>query len=222
MGAGAVIVYTTAIGKTDPLHEPACKSDWRFVCFTDKPLRSKRWEIVQIPPTDTPSRECRKLKQRPHVVFPDADVTLWMDCCFTMLVPPERIAEEYTGEFTAFRHHTRTSITQEADAIVKAGKGRRQDVDAQVAAYRADGWDTDANPQRVIHNGGFLLRRNTERMRAFGEAWHHEVQTRCLRDQMSIDYVAHKCGVEIDEFRGEVNRNPYVRIRHYKTATVDF
>ena len=217
-----MIVYTTVLGKTDPLHEPICNSDWRFVCFTDQPIRSKRWEIVQVPPTETPKRECRKLKLRPHVVFPDADVTLWMDCCFTLLVPPEEIAAQYRSEFTAFRHHKRRRITDEAEAIIRAGKGKADAIHAQLAAYQADGWDTDYRPQKVIHNGGFLLRRHTPKMIEHAEAWHHEVQTRTLRDQMSVDYCAAKVGMRIDDFAGIVPRNRYARIRHYSTPTNDF
>jgi hypothetical protein len=217
-----VIVYTTAIGRTDPLHEPACQSGWRFVCFTDKPLRSKRWEVVKVPKSGTPSRECRRIKLRPHVAFPDAGITLWMDCNFTLLVPPERIAEEHQGEFTAFRHHKRGRIKDEAQAIIKAKKGLAGPTLDQLAAYQADGWDTDDNPQKAVHNGGFLLRRHTPTVIAHAEAWHHEVQTRTLRDQMSIDYCAQKVGLKIDTFPGNVNANRYARIKHYPTKAVDF
>lgn len=124
------VVYTTVFGRTDPLHEPACSSNWRFVCFTDQPIQSKRWEIIRLPKMDAPKRECRKLKQRPHVLFPEAEITLWMDCCLTLLRSPESIAAEYQGDVTAFVHHKRTRITQEADAIIQARKGRPEDVRA--------------------------------------------------------------------------------------------
>src|SRR5690606_9472229 len=140
------------------------------------------------------SRECRKLKQRPHVVFPDAGVTLWMDAAFQLLAAPEKLLAMATADVMGFKHPDRTRITDEAPAIVRAGKGRREDVEAQLAAYQAQGWDTADNPQRYITNGGFLLRRNTDAVRRFNEAWHHEVQTRSLRDQMSIDYCAWREG----------------------------
>lgn len=209
------VVYTTVFGDTDPLREPRVKSSWRFVCFTDQRIRSSCWEIVRVPPTDTPKRECRRLKQPSHLVFPEADVTLWIDAQMVLIVPPEQLAKQYTGDFTGFKHHKRRRITDEAEAIIRAGKGKRHAIHAQLAAYKADGWDTDDNPQRAITNGGFLLRRHTDTVRAFNEAWHHEVQSRTLRDQMSLDYCAHKVGMKIDYFAGNMVFNPVAKRMHY-------
>ena len=88
-----MIVYTTVFGKTDPLHEPRCKSGWRFVCFTDQNITARRWEVVRVPTLERPARECRRLKLLPHLTFPQASISLWIDCCFTLLVSPEVIAE---------------------------------------------------------------------------------------------------------------------------------
>src|SRR5690606_25062110 len=93
----------------------------------------------------------------------------------------------------------------------------------QLAAYKEQGWDTDANPQRAITNGGCMLRRHTERVKRFNEAWHHEVQTRTLRDQMSLDYCAAKVGMPIAYFPGNMVQNPIGRRIHYPSKpTNDF
>src|SRR5690606_6205363 len=107
--------------------------------------------------------------------------------------------------------HKRARIKDECEAIIRAGKAKPEAVRAQLAAYQADGWDTDDNPQRAITNGGFMLRRHTERVVRFNEVWHHEVQTRTLRDQMSLDYCAAKVGLPIDYFPGDVTANKFVR-----------
>lgn len=218
-----MIVYTTVFGNTDPLHEPADPGDARFVCFADRPIRSKTWEVIRVDPTEAPSRECRRYKQRSHVVFPDAEWTLWIDAAFELQVPPERIILLASHDVMGFKHPDRRRISVEAPAIVKAGKGREPDVMAQLAVYQSAGWDTDANPQRHITNGGFLLRRHTPAVRAFNEAWHREVQTRCLRDQMSIDYCAWKTGVEIGYFDGNVRNNKLAQIHFMRgKRTTDF
>ena len=218
-----MIVYTTVFGDTDPLREPKRPGTARWVCFTDRPLKSSVWEIVQVPPSSTPKRECRKLKQPSHLVFPDAEITLWVDAQMELLVSPDELAARYGGELTGFRHHKRCRIKDEAPAIIAAGKGKADAIYAQLAAYQADGWDTDANPQRAITNGGFLLRRHTDRVKRFNELWHHEVQTRTLRDQMSIDYCAAKAGLPIKYFPGNMVQNPIARRNHYPSKpTNDF
>lgn len=207
-----LIVYTTVIGRTDPLREPLNPDGVRFVCFTDQPLSSRRWEIVQVPKTEAPNRQSHALKQLSHEALPEAECTLWIDAAFVLHASPRDILARATQPVMGFKHPDRTRISQEAHAIVRAKKGRADDVFAQLAEYQAQGWDTDANPQPHITNGGFLLRQHTPQVRAFNREWHHHVQTRCLRDQMSIDYVAHLCGVAIGHFDGTVRKNAFATL----------
>lgn len=218
-----LVVYTCVFGDTDPLRDPVRPGRTRFVCFTDQPARSRVWEVVQMPKQEAPKRACRAYKQPSHLIFPEADATLWIDAQIQLVADPLEIAKRYTGEFTGFRHHKRQRITNEAEAIIRAGKGKADAIHAQLAAYQADGWDTATNPQRVITNGGFMLRRHTDRVRRFNELWHHEVQTRTLRDQMSLDYCAAQAGLRIDYFPGTVNLSAYGR-RHHRASkpTNDF
>lgn len=218
-----LVVYTCVFGDTDPLKDPVKPGRTRFVCFTDQAVRSKVWEIVQLPKQDAPKRACRAYKQPSHLVFPEAEATLWVDAQIWLTADPLDVLRRNPGEFTGFCHHKRKRITDEAQAIIRAGKGKADAINAQLAAYQADGWDTDANPQQAITNGGFMLRRHTERVKAFNEMWHHEVQTRTLRDQMSLDYCAAKTGLTIDYFPGTVNRSPFARRHHYNSKpTNDF
>lgn len=218
-----LVVYTCVFGDTDPLKDPRRPGGARFVCFTDQPIESKIWEIVRLPPQDRPKRACRTYKQPSHLVFPEATATLWVDAQIELVVDPEQVLRAHRGELTGFRHPRRRRITDECEAIIQSRKARPEDVRAQLAAYRADGWDTDDRPQSVITNGGFLLRRHTDRVKRFNELWHHEVQTRCLRDQMSIDYCAAKAGLPVDHFPGSVNGNPYCRLHLYRRKpTNDF
>lgn len=217
-----LVVYSTIFGQTNPLHDPACPGSTRFVMFTDQDICSTNWEVVKVPPLERPKRECRKHKQPSHLVFPDADVTLWIDAAFRLLVDPLEIVERFPHEFVAFRHPARQRISQEAGAIIRAGKALRGPIMDQLAAYNAQGWDTPANRQKVLTNGGFLLRRHTERVKAFNELWHHEVQTRTLRDQMSIDYCAWKAGLGITHLPGNVYSNEFCYRYSQINPTNDF
>lgn len=218
-----LVVYTTVLGRTDPLREPRHAGKARWVCFSDRQLASKVWEVVLVPETATPVRECRRRKQLSHVEFPEAAATLWLDAAFQLLVPPEQVLAMATADVMGFRHPDRRRITDEAPAIIRAGKGKSEAIWSQLAAYQAEGWDTDFDPQRHITNGGFLLRRHTDAVKRFNDAWHHEVQTRSLRDQMSIDYCAWRAGVAIGHFAGTVRRNNLARMQVMRgKGTTDF
>lgn len=207
-----LIVYTSVLGATDPLHEPRCASDAEFVCFTDQPIESDRWSVVRMPVQAAPSRATRILKCNPQLLFPEADAWLWIDAAFELLQPPERIVAASTAGIVGMRHPDRRRIVDECEAIIKAGKGLAAPTRAQLAAYQAEGWDTDADPQDGITNGGFLLRRNIGAVRHFNRLWDAEVQDRTLRDQMSIDYCAWRAGVAIEHLPGHVRKNAWARL----------
>lgn len=217
-----LVVYTTVIGDTKPLHDPQIPSHSRFVCFTDQDITSTTWEIVRIPHSSTPARDCRRLKQLSHVVFPEATASLWMDSNFSLQVDPCELAERNPQPISTFRHPHRDRISEEAKVIISHGKGKAATIMAQLAAYQADGFDTDANPQACISTGGFILRRHCEAVKAFNDRWHHEVQTRSLRDQMSIDYSAWKTGLPMHHFPGSHLDNRFASFTRYKRTPVDF
>lgn len=215
-----LVVYTTVIGRTDPLREPLCPGNTQFVCFTDKPLQSKHWEIRRVPECDNPNRHHHMYKQLSHIALGEANATLWVDAAFLLRVNPQDILAAATHDVMGFKHPDRTRISQEALAIIKAGKGRKAGTMAQLHAYRADGWDTNEDPQQYITNGGFLLRKNTPAVNTFNEFWNNEVQHRTLRDQMSIDYSAHKCGVTIGHFSGTVRANKFATLQVLRNKQV--
>lgn len=217
-----LVVYTTVFGRTKPLNEPRVDSGARFVCFTDQPLESPRWEIVRVEPLEAPNRESRRYKQLSHAMFPDADATLWIDSNFVLRVDPARIAQEHPHPVVTFHHPQRSRISDEAQAIIAHGKAVPETVLAQLAAYRADGFDTDANPQRRLSAGGFILRRHGEDVRRFNEFWHRQVQAWTLRDQMSIDYSAWKTGIRIAHFPGSHRDTPYADFIRMQVPVHDF
>lgn len=209
----SLVVYSTIFGETDKLREPRRPGNTRFVLFTDQPIQSQHWEVIRFAPFERPKRACRALKQPSHLVFPEATATLWVDASLELVADPQELLEWFPGEFTGFRHNKRKRITQEAPVIIQSGKGKADAIYAQLNAYKSDGWDTDDNPQTVITNGGFILRRHTPKVCEFNELWNQEVQNRTLRDQMSLDYCAHKVGLKIDYFPGNVAKNEFM-IRH--------
>lgn len=217
-----MIVYTTVFGSTKPLHEPLNPGKTRFVCFTDQAIRSEHWEIIEVPRLPFPSRECRRLKILSHIVFPQATATLWMDSNFTLLVDPAQLLKWFDGEMVTFRHPHRNRISDETLAIIRFQKAVPEQVMSQLAAYQSDGFDTESNPQLHISAGGFLLRRHTEAIKRFNEAWHHEVQTKTLRDQMSIDYCAWKIGIEIRHFAHTHLDNPYASMTKMQCKHQDY
>jgi len=232
------VIYTCVFGYTDPLHEPeiiykkaTSGRDYSgkvihrpevgcpMICFTDQPIKSKRWEIVRIPTVDTPMRVSRFVKALSHRWFPKA-TTLYLDANMTLRTHLRALDSKYSGDFVNFCHYKRTRITDEADAIIRWKKAKPEAVMAQLHKYQADGFDTNENPQKVLSNNGVLLRRPSSA--ELCEAWWHEISTETLRDQMSIDYCAWKLGHNIQRFDGDIKSTDIVTVRNYVRPVNDY
>lgn len=214
-----ITVFTTVFGNTDPLHEPVRAGNARFVCFTDQPIKSKRWEIVTLPKQAAPTRASRMMKALSHETV-DTEWSLWIDANFTLLVDPERLLGH--GEFVNFKHRDRTRISDEANEIIRIGKALPEETMRQLHAYRADGFDTDEAPQRELSCNGVILRRHTPQVIALNEAWAGEIERHTLRDQMSLDYCAWRQGFELSRWPGTHDRNPYFKHKFYRRPVNDY
>ena len=218
-----LIVYTTVLGDTDPLHEPAVDCDAEFVCFTDRPLAAgSRWRAVPIDAAGAPTRVSRTLKLNPHRLFPGAATTLWIDACFTLRTDPRQLLDQHGEDMVTFRHRDRTRITDEAHEIARLGKARPIDVYRQLAAYQAEGFDTPAAPMRELSCNGVLLRRQTPRVAALCDLWTQQIERYTLRDQMSLDYCAWRLGLQLGRWPGTHDRNPHFDFRFYRRPVNDF
>lgn len=212
-------VFTCVFGNTDPLHEQPRIPGARFVCFTDQNLVSRSWEVVVLPEQERPTRASRTIKALSHL-FTETECSLWMDANFTLRTTDQKLF--YRGDFVNFRHRDRTRISQEAAEIIRIGKSTPEQIRSQLAAYQAEGFDTDDNPMRELSCNGVIFRRHTPEVIAVNEAWCHEIETRSLRDQMSLDYVCWKLGFELERWPGTFDRCRYFGWKHYSRPVNDY
>lgn len=217
-----LIVYTAVFGNTDPLHEPETTAGARFVCFTDQPLKSKHWQIVQMEQQGAPTRASRVLKLNPHVLFPEAAASLWMDANFELRTPLPDLLAQYPQEIVTFRHRDRQRIVDEAHEIARIGKAKAITVFRQLATYQSEGFDTANSRMSELSCNGVVLRRHTPAVAALNEAWTREIEMHTLRDQMSLDYVAWRQGMKIDRWPGTHDACPHFRHTHYRRPVNDF
>jgi len=212
-------IYTCVFGNTDPLHEQPAVPGARFVCFTDQPVDSRAWEIVRIPRQARPTRSARIIKALSHL-FTETECSLWMDANFSLRVTDPGLF--CRGDFVTFRHRDRTRISQEAEEIIRIGKSTPEQIRSQLAAYQAEGFDTDDNPMCELSCNGVIFRRHTPEVIAVNEAWCHEIETRSLRDQMSLDYVCWKHGFQLARWPGTFDKCRYFRWTYYKRPVNDY
>jgi len=217
------VIYTAILGGSDTLKAAPVDVADQCVCFTDAPLelhdrpdgtrssvqvpKQSGWQIATVPATTDPRRNAWWLRARSDLLFPDADVVLWLDASFDMIDVAALLRDAGDAELAGLRHHERASCYEEGAELVGIGQSRAEDVAVQLEKYRREGFAPTA-----LTTSGILLRRRTTRTKAFNELWDYETRLhRGDNTQLSLDYAAWKVGLPITHLQGTYPDNPYVR-----------
>ena len=182
-----MIVYTAIFNNYDLLQSPPVAVEGvRYVCITDEaPLKRNGWDIhlVDRPLVPHPYIQ-RSYKILAHRVFPDADVSLYLDGTFELLVDPRRLADRYLtdADLALFRHPQRDGVYAELSACEDLGKERREITTLAEERYRAQGMPETG----YLHAAGVLIRRHTDQVAEFNERWMTELLDSSVRDQPAL------------------------------------
>jgi len=219
-----IVVYTAIIGGYDILNEPLVKPPGvDFVCFTDRDIKSKIWEIRKIFPLyEDNTRTARKYKILPHRWFPEYDYSIWQDGNF-------QIVGEFLEQITPIKmkvyDHTkcydkRNCIYEEANAIFALGqvpgkqfKDNPYIIKEQMNRYLSKGYPKDNG----LLSSGILYRahNNTSVIKVM-EDWWTEIKYGSKRDQLSFNYSAWKNNFDFEYIHDDIRHNQYFDIKNHK------
>ena len=200
---GGTVIYTAIFGNIGDQLKPPRNVPPDIPCEAfidiDRPEDRNGWRCR--PPVwnnNNPRLRARRHKVLSHILYPEAEYSLWLDGCFTPLVSPQGLIDEFLADhdICLFKHMQRNCVYQELEACVRLKKDRPEIMRRQVDDYRREGYP---------HNNGLvetgaLLRRHTKAVKDFNEAWWQELRHKSLRDQLSFNYVAWKLGIEYNVF----------------------
>lgn len=207
------IIYTVITGNKDTLSEDMNTKGAKAVCFTDNPeLKSEKWEIRLIPSLYKDiRRDSRTVKLLPHIYFPEAEYSLYVDGNIICKVPIQRIIHEWLqdDDIAVFKHHTRDCLFQEAKECIRLGLDTPENVNAHIERYK------DFPEHKGLYQCGMILRRHTPRIKRLNEAWHAEYVAGCKRDQVSFPYVLEKEGVSIFAIDSYAYLHDYFEYRNH-------
>jgi len=135
----SVVIYTADVGGYDEVWEPVPQwggMDVSFVRFDDQPRPMSGLPLWEMRPSihhptllDNIGNDRltgRWYKTHPHVLFPDADLTIWVDSCIEVV--SDRFARDVAGTITrgwsygAIEHPDRDNVWDEIEAAETLGK----------------------------------------------------------------------------------------------------
>lgn len=193
-----VVVYSCVTGGYDKLEKtllaarPKIDCNTEFYVFTENnsSLVDSVWQTKALAcKLANPRKTSRWHKINSHLLFPEADITVWVDGSqkFKSFRLFNEFIEPYlkTGIAT-FKHPDRKCIYQEYQACCHLNKDHKPTMKNQVDKYRAAGYP--------INNGlvetSCVIRENTKQVAGFNELWWNEVDKHSIRDQLSFNYVS--------------------------------
>lgn len=193
------VIVTAVYGQSDDLH-PQVEQDINveWLAFTDDPdlVVPAPWTVILTPAT----RDHPRMAAKVHKMTPDtghAD-TIWIDG--SMQITSRTFARESLRMrrqgIAVWRHPRRDCVYAEVDACLgdeaQGGKYRPEQLEAQIAAYRAEG-----HPERfgLYACGTIAWDLSDPAAVALGAAWLAECDRWSSQDQLSLPVVCRRAGV---------------------------
>jgi hypothetical protein len=211
-----IVVYKACFrpeGDTDydRLYPPACgPSAARWVVFMDVPVPTMRdgWEILPAPlwwPDNR--RRARMHKCLSHILFPDAEWTLWLDGTLTPRTTPEeliRIHAKPGVDFYAFDRRARRCAYQEGSRMALKGRDDPAVIGQQMRRMEKAGFPAGAG---LCATTAVLRRQTGQEIERLNEAWWQEIKNWSNRDQVSINFCLWRIGMKWGKLRGRWNQS---------------
>ncbi|KAF3446259.1 hypothetical protein FNV43_RR11438 [Rhamnella rubrinervis] len=217
MDSCQVVVSTCAFGGGDDLYQPIGMSEasLRKVCYVafwdEITVASQqsaghrigddgfigKWRIVVV--RDLPFSDQRLNGKIPkmlgHRLFPHAKYSIWVDSKSQFRRDPLGVLEvllwRSNSVLAISEHGARSSVYDEAKAVVKKNKARPEEVEVQLTQYRHDGFPEDKrfNGKKALAEASVIVREHTPLTNMFMCLWFNEVVHFTSRDQLSFPYV---------------------------------
>lgn len=187
-----------------------------YFLFTDKPDKKSNigWRVIKIPFLyRDPRRSAKLFKLFPNILFPDYQYSIWIDSNIVILNDLSGIINEYIVKnnkvIALCKHYKRSSVLSEAEECIKTGVESPEKINSQINYYLGQGFPDDLS----LTAGGFIVRNhNSSICQELMNLWWEEIDTRSIRDQLSLNYVCWKLGVIPSIMPINQHRNNYFKI----------
>lgn len=211
-----IVIYTAICNGYDSLKEqpPSARNGVDFVAFTDSGENTKTWDVRPVcKDYKDPNRNAKIHKILSHQYFTDKRYSLWIDGSITIDFPfaIEKLIEMYLADhdIAVFKHPDRNCVYQEANACLQQKLDDPNIIRKQIQKYTKEGYPSNAGLAECT----VILRRHTDTIKRFNEAWWDEIRNGSRRDQISFNYVAKKLNVKIRYFPGNLRRRNFLFVR---------
>lgn len=226
-----VAVCSAVMGNFDELTNiPTVELGVDYFCFTDQPVSVPEPYKNRVTPyvDPNPRKTARFVKTHPHYFFPDYDVVVWIDANvvpLTGILPYVQILVESNSDIGVIRHPVRSGYIEEANECKRIGSDDIALLDQQASLYEQMGVKNEG----LVETNILISRPSRKSVQCLFDTWWSEINTRSIRDQISLRYAIMKSGVkEIEIFEPGISTRDEGNFIHFahdvkgRSRIVDF
>ena len=225
-----VVIYTAIFGGYDELLEPEfIPEGCDFVCFTDSThFKSDVWDIrVVTPYYEQPVRNSRYYKTKPHIFFPDYEISLWIDGTIVVKNDIHYLIEDHlsNSNMACFNHNWTVLDPHDcayfsAQYILQLGeKNYKKNPELGLKTYKDDPaliipqmekYRQEGFPEHFGHViSGIMFRRHNEQdCINVMKTWWEEIKYHSHLCQLSLGYSFWKNDFKWDWLPGDIRSFP--------------
>lgn len=196
-----------------------------YWCFTDRPedvhgpWRPLSADVIGLNAKDSN----RFVKMHPHRMpqIADYDVTVYVDGSIEIvgdLMPLLDSCAARPETVQMFRHPFRDCLYDEALACARSGHDTVFTIGQQMRRYRGLGFPANHG----LFEANVIYRRHGPEVESMMQAWWSEYRAGARRDQLSLPYVAWRCGLKIGDMGPSDPRfgQQYFRLQPHRAKRV--
>ena len=159
-----------------------------YICFTDRPFKSKIWECRVVPLwNNDPIKSSKIYKILAYKYLSEYDASIWMDihCVLNQnCIEPLKYLNEYSCVF--FEHDQRNCIYDEAEYCIKIKKDIKENLEKVINRYKKKKF-----PEKfgLTENTVHWKSHRDNKLNEIMDLWWYELSNNsCIRDQCSLMY----------------------------------
>ncbi|ULB45195.1 tetratricopeptide repeat protein, partial [Limnospira fusiformis KN01] len=215
-----IIVYTCNFGNYESVKEPlVIDPRIEYILFTDRTdIQSQNWKVIEFSETaQNPRRTSRFAKILAHKYLPKHDISVYIDS--TMEIKETDVFKMVNDclndkDIALYKHYIRKCTYDEILYCQQKEIEVPEICDMVDKKYKSSNFPADYG----LFENGFIIRKNTKKVRELNEAWWKEYEEGSQRDQFSLMYCLWKLNIKVSPITiGQQMRiNPFINFKKHK------
>lgn len=188
--------------------------------FTDKAENAAAgWKTVVMPFPDKdvhPRMQAKWFKLFPHELFPEYDVSIWIDAGWRTVnrnVASEMCPYVENQPLCFFPHRRNKTLLDELYETMALKKYAGLPCPSQVAEYYANGYDDQIG---IVECTSLLRRHNEQEVKDFDECWWKQCRLWTYADQLSAPYLLWRQEIPFNLYPFNLDQQSWFRIAEWR------